>query len=302
MRLFKVLGVAATAFCVSVSASNAASVTDADSFGGLNSSFVTNPALEGSWFYNFNGRISNGYTDRHLPISGENLVFESDKDIKGNRFDYGEAVRRDGSSAAGLGLSVVGGVDYTDGTITTGNRIIEDVWNSSSRKHHGIGLYYDTESANEEQVNAGSTFNQFLVLDFNQEVSLSGFDFAGGNHYACGRSDNQCGGWELYSLSTDVDLAVALAAAFGGAADRDGSFDADNSTDDDFAVFDALNGSLFAIRAALLEPPVGQGEMGWYLSGVAGATAVPVPAALPLMLAGLAALGMAARRRKRAVA
>lgn len=263
-------------------AANAAAV----SLAGLNDDFTGHASLTDSWFYNFNGVRYPGddpsdlYGNRHLPTNGPTPNGGYDVLSSGsNEFVYGEALKANGDTTNGLSLTVSGGVDFGT-SISTGSRIIEDIWNSSSRKHHGIGVYPDGDSSSEEQVNADVDFNQFLILDFNQSVNLAGFDFAGGDHYGCDSSSNNCGGWELYDFSTGV-LGAVLASG--------------SLVSQDFDVFAPITGKTFALRSVMGQ---GSGESGWYLSGVAGdISAVPVPLPFAMFFAALAWLGLAGRGR-----
>ncbi|RVU35938.1 hypothetical protein EOI86_11840 [Hwanghaeella grinnelliae] len=259
-----------------------ANAAGAATIGGLNSGFVNDPGVAGSWFYNFNGdkNFSGGsYQNRHFP----NGSSPTSGDIRGTSFTFGEAIRADNSAAVGTGLTVTGGVLLTDQqtnstSLLTGVDIVEDIW--GGRHHHGIGVEHD-DSSTEEQVNSGVGFNQFLSLSFNQTVSLAGFDFAGGDHHGCDSSGNTCGGWELYAFD-----GVAFGALLGSG----------DLASDDFVVFDtAFVGEQFALVATVSE---GEGESGWYLSGIAGdISAVPVPAALPLLFGAFGGLFLIRRRR-----
>jgi len=259
-----------------------ANAASAATVGGLNTAFVNDLGLAGNWFYNFNGdkNFSGGsYKNRHFP----NGSSPTSGDIRGSSFTFGEAVRADNSLATGTGLTITGGVLMTDSqtnstSILTGVNIVEDIW--GGRNHHGIGVEHD-DSSSEEQVNSGVGFNQFLSLDFNQAVNLAGFDFAGGNHYGCNSSSNTCGGWELYAFD-----GVAFGALLGSG----------DLSSDDFVIFDtAFVGEQFALVATFA---AGAGESGWYLSGIAGdLSAVPVPAALPLLFTALGGMFLIRRRR-----
>ncbi len=260
------------------------------SLDGLNTGFTGHSSLSDSWFYNFNGvrspsdNTSDRYGNRHLPTNGPTPNGGHDVHSSGPNHElvFGEALRANGDFATGVGLTVRGAVDFGS-SITSPVRIIEDIWNDSSRLHHGIGVYEHDDSTQEEQVNADVDFNQFLILDFNQSVNLAGFDFAGGDHHACNSSSNNCGGWELYDFSLGV-LGAVLAS---------GSLDTK-----DFEVFTPVTGQTFALRSVMGQ---GTGESGWYLSGVAGdVAAVPVPLPIAMFMVALAWLGLTGRKGRSA--
>ncbi|WP_425403698.1 hypothetical protein [Hwanghaeella sp.] len=282
----KKLAVLAAAGAILVGFAGTAGAT-AVSLAGLNTGFTGHSSLTDSWFYNFNGVRSpadnpgDRYGNRHLPTNGPtpNSGYDVKSSSPNNDLVFGEALRSNGNFVSGLGLTVTGAVDFGS-SITSPVRIIEDIWNDSNRHHHGIGVYPHSESTSEEQVNAGLGFNQFLILDFNQTVSLAGFDFAGGDHHACDSSSNNCGGWELYDFSSGVLGSVLQAGAL---------------NDKDFEVFEPIIGQTFALRSVMGQ---GVGESGWYLSGVAGAVApVPLPLPFVMLATALAAFGLLRRKQ-----
>lgn len=129
--------------------------------------------------------------------------------------------------------------------------------------------------------------NEAVVLKFDHKVKLVSAKFT----YVDGPS------W--YSDGDDIDLFVEDMNDLGNLIYKDGELDI-HSGDNPFNFQDqlgyALIGKLFALGAD------GKND-GWKLKAITVAKhipEVPLPAALPLFIAGLGALGLAKRRRKAA--
>ncbi len=228
-----------------------------------------------SWFFNFTQK------NNHHIASGASANNDFDVLAGNGGLNYSDPVRQGTSSLpapTGVSLNVLGFSDFSfdaqTGTISgTEEKIRHDF---SGNTHNGIGVM--SEGSNSlEQVNTNN--DEFLRLSFSQAITLSGLDFSNGGHSTCGSNKN-CGTFEIFALTGGV---FSLAGS-------------GNLATNDFVTFAGIVSDTFVIRAA--SNAGATGEQGWYLSAVAGdVAAVPLPASILFMLAGLAGLGMVRMRR-----
>lgn len=253
------------------------------SVGGTASAATTNGIANGlltanpdSWFFNFTKK-----NNHHIATGGSaNSDFTVNAGSGG--LNYSDPVRQGSSSLpnpTGITLNVLGfsgfSFDAQAGTISgTEEQIRHDFAGSSD--HNGIGVM--SEGSNSlEQVNTNN--DEFLRLSFSQAITLSGLDFSNGGHSTCGSNKN-CGTFEIFALT-------------GGAFVLAGSGDLSTA---DFVSFSGISSDTFVIRAA--NDAGSTGEQGWYLSAIGGdVAAVPLPASILFMIAGLAGLGALKMRR-----
>ncbi|NWG71089.1 MAG: VPLPA-CTERM sorting domain-containing protein [Parvularculaceae bacterium] len=166
--------------------------------------------------------------------------------------------------AAGLSYSkdgiTVTAVAYTAGGAT---QLIQDI----SPENSGLGALSENNNIDDQtQTNSG----EWIVFTFNQSVTLSNIEFNAGNDTDCSTPGDEgpCGNFDLFINNvffgnlTAVDL---LAGPFIGSI---------------FKFVPTTAGAGFAVAQFTVTPEV------------------PVPAALPLLLSGLAGLGFAARRKR----
>lgn len=232
-------------------------------------------ATSGSWYFNFTARHND---DHHVP-DGFTGGLAQDYTAPGGVLEYEDAVRESGA-VVDIGLTVSGfsGFNLTN-LFSTSQQIRHDY--NGNKTQNGIGVMQELTS-HQEQVNSAP--GEYLRLQFTSEINLQGFDFASGSHLACGANNNDsCGGFELFTF----DGTTATSRLTGSLASAD------------FATTGGIIGDDFLIRAT--NGTSSGGELGWYLSAVAGDTArIPEPGTLALLGIGLAGIGVARRRRKAA--
>lgn len=291
-RLFSAaVGALALAVCGSASAAN---------LNGINSGLKA--GLPGAWFFNFTDannhhQALDGFGGSLLQnTSGTTATGKDVKVTPGNSLFYeNPVVNGAGTSNVGLQISGFKGFDFNAGTgaitstfaTNSKDRTVHDFW--SGRPQNGIGIMSQPEEdtnndgkpdSDLEQVNHAA--REYLVLEFNETVNLLGLDFANGDHRECG-SGRACGGVNIYTGTGGIFTLVHTISA--------NMPDATN-----LSAIAGLVADTFVLEA--IGPTVGDGEEGWYLSAVAGdVSAVPLPASILFMLAGLAGLGALRMRR-----
>lgn len=166
----------------------------------------------------------------------------------------------------GSGLSYLkGGLTLlAEGFGTGTTALLQDLAPNNS----GLAVLSEGETSSDDQIQMSAM--ESIVFTFGEVVTLTGIDFNAGGDTNCAtfNTEGPCGTFDLY-----VDMALY------------GSFVA---ADD--MIFDIV-GTIFKIVAT------GQGA-GFTIGSISAE--VPVPAALPLLLSGIAGLGFASRRRKTA--
>jgi len=163
-------------------------------------------------------------------------------------------------SKDGITVTVVA---YSDGDPTT---LIQDIQPSNS----GLGAYTEGETAADDQVQTNSY--EALEFTFNTAVWLSNIEFNSGADRDCSAMDQPEGECGDFELSIDGMVIGVLAA--------------------EDLVAGGWYGTTFLFRAVT--------EGAGFVIAQFEVSEVPVPAALPLLLSGLAGLGFASRRRKTA--
>jgi len=255
-------GAVALALC---GTANAATTT------GINSNLLT--ATNGAWYFNWANKSS---ANHHQP-DGIPRINNDYTTAKGGSLVYDGAVRQD-NTIVNVGVTVTGfsGFDANNLFASGTEEVIRQDY-AGSTNQNGIGVM--TEGTNsEEQVNVAE--GEYLRLQFTTSISLLGLDFANGAHSACA-TGVACGGFEVFTLNNGVATSVASGVI-----------------ENDFVEFvgDGITGNDFLFRA--LGPTSGSGEQGWYLSALAGdVAAVPLPASILFMIAGLAGIGALRLRR-----
>ncbi|MEZ5894143.1 MAG: VPLPA-CTERM sorting domain-containing protein [Parvularculaceae bacterium] len=163
-------------------------------------------------------------------------------------------------SKAGI---TVNAVALSDGEPTT---LIQDIFPDNS----GLGAFSDGETDAQDQVETNS--DEALEFVFNTAVWLSNIEFNSGADRDCSAAsqpEGVCGSFNLYI--DDVFYASIAAVDL---------------------LTDTFYGTKFLFEAAT--------EDAGFVIAQFEVSDVPVPAALPLLLSGLAGLGFASRRRKTA--
>lgn len=285
------VGALALAVCGSAGAANLDSINT-----GLKN------GLPNAWFFNFTDR-----SDHHQALDGfggsllQNTSGNTSKgkDVKvtpGNSLFYENPIVN-GAGTSDVGVQITGfkgfSFDSNSGVISNTlavndrDRTVHDFVGGSD--NNGIGFMSQPEEdknnngfpdSNLEQVNHAA--GEYLLLEFNEVVNLLGLDFANGDHGNCG-SGRACGGVNIYTGNGGIfTLAHTIAANMP---------DATN-----LSAIAGLVADTFVLEA--IGPTTGSGEEGWYLSSIAGdVNAVPLPASILFMLAGLAGLGALRMRR-----
>jgi len=280
-----VSAIAACGLMVTASAASAATIN------GLNGDLLTDPNTTGSWYFNFTAQP---VLDHHIPdgITPINLDYTTGV---GGSLDYTGAIRPNDlgitsdDDVIDIGLSVTGFNNFNVNSLFDSPQIIRhDYWNG--RLHNGIGVMTEGTS-DEEQVNyvpsqdPDENIEEYLRLSFKDpdtdapvQVSLQGLDFASGEHHACGLTTS-CGSLDIFAYDPDTGTVGTPVTRDLGAVD--------------FVTFGAggILGSDFLL-VATNNFNATDGELGWYLSGVAGDLApIPLPPALLLFLGALTGLG-----------
>lgn len=147
----------------------------------------------------------------------------------------------------------------------TSTRLIQDIRPDNS----GLGAFSEANPIDDQtQTNSGES----IGFVFSQIVSLSNIEFRAGDDALCSTTsgvEGPCGEFDLYidgALATTLAAVDLLAMSFVGTS---------------FLFVPITADAGFAIAAFDVE-------------------AVPIPGALPLLISGLAGLGFASRRRKKA--
>jgi len=155
---------------------------------------------------------------------------------------------------------------YADNTYASRDAtlLIQDIMPENS----GLGAFSENDFNNDQ-----TQFNSLesIEFDFGSAVSVSNIEFNAGD-------DNDCSGPQTEGGCGDFDLWI------------DGMFVATLTAVDLFT--DVLTGTTFEFRA--VTPGAG-----FVIAQFELVNEVPIPGAIPLFLAGMAGMGVAARRRRR---
>jgi|GEM_PF-3018082 len=250
--------------------------------------FLGEPDVANAWFFNFTRKNNHHIASDDNGTQSTNTDF--DAFVGEGGLDYISPIGGDpliGLTVRGFtGLNIVGaGAGTVSGNISG---IEERVRHDFGGTNNGIGVMSTIENGNTsvEQVNSATgqgAYDEFLLLDFSETVNLLGLDFTNGNHSLnCGASS--CGLVDIYALN-GAGTAFTLVTS------------GDLSVDDYLTFGAGFSSQQFILAAA--GPAGSGGEQGWYLEGIAGnVSAVPLPASILFLLAGLTGLGMTRARRK----
>lgn len=188
--------------------------------------------------------------------------------VDGVDFDAGCASAQDFCSidhSAGLSYLVDGiGVNVTALADEEPTRLIQDVFPSDS----GLGAWSEDDGNDDQtQFNSGES----VKFTFDTAVFLSKIEFNAGNDTNCSTfgSEGPCGFFDLFI---------------------DGVF---------FANIEAVDLLATTFEGTIFEFVATTADAGFAIAKF-NVTEVPIPGALPLLLSGIAGLGFASRRRKKA--
>lgn len=183
--------------------------------------------------------------------------------------NYGDGVAHLGITVNVKAFSGIAG-GASSATSGVAARLIQDVVPPES----GLGAWSETDgSADQTQFNAGES----VKFTFNKEVYLSNIEFNRGDDTDCGPTgtsvgtEGPCGDFELFIDGSLVSVGI---------------FDA---TD---LVTNVFQGTMFEFVAVTAG--------GGFAIARMDVTEVPIPGALTLLLSGIAGLGFASRRKKKA--
>ncbi|WP_428410212.1 VPLPA-CTERM sorting domain-containing protein [Hyphococcus sp.] len=176
-------------------------------------------------------------------------------------FDYS----KDGVNVTVTAYAGVGGIDDVSDNYAT--RLIQDINPADS----GLGAWSENNTSDDQtQFDSGEA----IRFVFDQEYTVTNVEFNRGGDTNCTTpaTEGDCGAFDLY-----IDGAFIQTIVLGAAIDVIGLL----GTGTDFVLIAITEGAGFTIATMEVSD-------------------VPVPAALPLLLSGLAGLGFASRRRKTA--
>lgn len=173
--------------------------------------------------------------------------------------DFCSADDAQGLSYSKDGLSVTAAAFTTGGAAT---QLIQDITPNDS----GLGALSENDNVNDQ-----TQLGEYIVLTFSRAVQIAGIEFNAGDDTNCSSPDSEgpCGFFDLFIdniFFANLQAADLVSGPFFGTS---------------FRFVASTAGAGFAIAKLFVED----------------APAIPTPGALPLLLAGLAGLGFAARRK-----